>query len=68
MKARLRPLAPISRRSRTSASSGARPFCSHQPAYDKITRQDTVEGVHVCCFPDLYKALSGNPPDQVISL
>lgn len=38
------------------------------PAYDKITRQDTVEGVHVCCFPDLYKALSGNPPDQVISL
>jgi hypothetical protein len=28
----------------------------------------TVEGVTVGCFPDLYKALSGNPPDQVITL
>jgi sulfur relay (sulfurtransferase) complex TusBCD TusD component (DsrE family) len=28
----------------------------------------TVEGVKVGCFPDLYGALSGNPPDQVISL
>ena len=29
---------------------------------------DTVEGVKVGCFPDLYKALSGNMPDQVITL
>ncbi len=29
---------------------------------------DTVEGVQVGCFPDLYAALAGNPPDQVISL
>lgn len=29
---------------------------------------NVVEGVHVGCFPDLYKALSGNMPDQVISL
>lgn len=29
---------------------------------------DTVEGVQVGCFPDLYQALAGNPPDQVISL
>ena len=28
----------------------------------------TVAGVQVGCFPDLYGALSGNPPDQVISL
>ena len=28
----------------------------------------TVEGVSVGCFPDLYSALAGNPPDQVISL
>ncbi len=28
----------------------------------------TVEGVTVGCFPDLYGALAGNPPDQVISL
>jgi sulfur relay (sulfurtransferase) complex TusBCD TusD component (DsrE family) len=28
----------------------------------------TVEGVGVGCFPDLYAALAGNPPDQVITL
>ena len=27
-----------------------------------------VDGVSVGCFPELYKALSGNPPDQVITL
>ena len=29
---------------------------------------DTVKGVKVGCFPDLYEALSGSPPDQVITL
>ena len=28
----------------------------------------TVEGVQVGCFPDLYGALSTNPPDQIITL
>lgn len=28
----------------------------------------TVDGVQVGCFPDLYAALAGNPPDQVIAL
>lgn len=28
----------------------------------------TVKGVQVGCFPDLYTALAGNPPDQVITL
>ncbi len=28
----------------------------------------TVEGVRVGCFPDLYAALAGNPPDQIITL
>ena len=28
----------------------------------------TVAGVRVGCFPDLYRALSENPPDQVITL
>ena len=28
----------------------------------------TVPGVAVGCFPDLYAALAGNPPDQVITL
>ncbi len=30
--------------------------------------RDVVEGVMVGCFPDLYEALAGNPPDQVITL
>lgn len=30
--------------------------------------KDTVSGVQVGCFPDLYQALSGNMPDQVITL
>jgi hypothetical protein len=29
---------------------------------------DTVTGVQVGCFPDLYAALAGNMPDQVITL
>jgi sulfur relay (sulfurtransferase) complex TusBCD TusD component (DsrE family) len=29
---------------------------------------NTIEGVQVGCFPDLYSALSGNMPDQVITL
>jgi sulfur relay (sulfurtransferase) complex TusBCD TusD component (DsrE family) len=29
---------------------------------------NVVEGVQVGCFPDLYAALSANPPDQVITL
>ncbi len=28
----------------------------------------TVASVQVGCFPDLYRALSGSPPDQVITL
>jgi len=30
--------------------------------------RDTVAGVSVGCFPDLYAALAGNLPDQVITL
>lgn len=29
---------------------------------------NVVEGVQVGCFPDLYQELSGNMPDQVITL
>jgi len=28
----------------------------------------TVDGVQVGCFPDLYGALAGNPPDHLITL
>jgi|SRR3954470_9783576 sulfur relay (sulfurtransferase) complex TusBCD TusD component (DsrE family) len=30
--------------------------------------KDTVPGVQVGCFPDLYAALADDPPDQVITL
>nr|WP_290667492.1 hypothetical protein [Ardenticatena sp.] len=29
---------------------------------------NTIDGVQVECFPDLYAALAPNPPDQVITL
>jgi sulfur relay (sulfurtransferase) complex TusBCD TusD component (DsrE family) len=32
------------------------------------TALDTVPGVAVGCFPDLYAALAGNPPDHIITL
>ncbi|MCP9490092.1 MAG: SaoD/DsrE family protein [Solirubrobacteraceae bacterium MAG38_C4-C5] len=32
------------------------------------TPSGTVDGVTVGCFPDLYTALAGNLPDQVITL
>jgi hypothetical protein len=32
------------------------------------TPKGTVEGVSVGCFPDLYGALAGAPPDHVITL
>ena len=34
----------------------------------EIHTVDTVNDVAVGCFPDLYAALSSNPPDQVITL
>ena len=33
-----------------------------------VKPKDMVEGATVGCFPRLYKALSGNMPDQVITL
>lgn len=33
-----------------------------------IETVNTVHGVQVGCFPDLYEALAANPPDQVITL
>lgn len=34
----------------------------------EIRTVGTVDGVMVGCFPDLYAALAGSPPDQVITL
>jgi hypothetical protein len=35
---------------------------------EKSSSVDTVEGVRVGCYPDLYTALASNPPDQIITL
>jgi sulfur relay (sulfurtransferase) complex TusBCD TusD component (DsrE family) len=37
-----------------------------EPAECRV--RNTVEGVQVGCFPDLYAALAGNRPDHVITL
>jgi hypothetical protein len=34
----------------------------------QVQAKGTVEGVVAGCFPQLYQALAGNPPDQVITL
>jgi sulfur relay (sulfurtransferase) complex TusBCD TusD component (DsrE family) len=34
----------------------------------EVRAKGLVEGVVAGCFPQLYSALGGNPPDQVISL
>jgi hypothetical protein len=39
-----------------------------KPAPEKIQLKNAIDGLHVGCFPDVYAALSGNPPDLVISL
>lgn len=38
------------------------------PHPGKCVTKGTVEGVQVGCFPDLYAALAGNPPDHIITL
>ena len=35
---------------------------------EKCKPKDTVEGVQVGCFPDLYSALAAKPPDHIITL
>ena len=34
----------------------------------EVEPKDTVEGFQVGCFPQIYTSLSGNVPDQVITL
>ena len=39
-----------------------------QCAYEREIEDNLVEGAVIGCFPNLYQALSGNMPDQVITL
>jgi hypothetical protein len=42
--------------------------CMAEGELGSCAPRGTVEGVRVGCFPDLYAALAGNPPDHVITL
>ncbi len=39
-----------------------------QCCYEREIADKLFDGVSIGCFPDLYAALEGNPPDQVITL
>ena len=39
-----------------------------QCCYEREIADKLFDGVPIGCFPDLYKGLSGNMPDQVITL
>jgi hypothetical protein len=39
-----------------------------QCCYEREIADKLIEGASIGCFPDLYKALAGNMPDQVITL
>ncbi len=39
-----------------------------QCCYEREIVEQLMDGVRIGCFPDLYKALSANMPDQVITL
>jgi sulfur relay (sulfurtransferase) complex TusBCD TusD component (DsrE family) len=39
-----------------------------QCCFERGIADTLFEGIPIGCFPDLYKALSGNMPDQIITL
>ena len=60
---------PIGERLRGgSKKSGMLLMGCDQCCYERDIADKLIDGVPIGCFPDLYKALSGNMPDQVITL
>jgi len=49
-------------------SAGMLLMACDQCAYEREIEDKLVEGATIGCFPNLYEALSGNMPDQVITL
>ena|ERR1035437_5506829 len=43
-------------------------MCCDQCCYERDIADKLFDGVQVGCFPTLYQALSGNMPDQIITL
>ena len=63
------PGVPSGRQLRIARSAPALTISGAPPSKPGDCRPSgTVAGVRVGCFPDLYGALSGDPPDQVITL
>lgn len=48
--------------------SGMLLMCCDQCCYEREIADKLIPPTVIGCFPDLYKALSGNMPDQVITL
>jgi hypothetical protein len=60
---------PIGERlARVARRNGMLLMACDQCAYEREIENMLVEGATVGCFPNLYAALSGNMPDQVITL
>lgn len=60
---------PIGERlAKVSSKSGMLLMACDQCAYEREIEDMLVEGATIGCFPNLYEALSGNIPDQVITL
>ena len=60
---------PLGERLRNVAKSrGMLLMGCDQCCYEREIADKLIEGASIGCFPDLYKALAGNMPDQVITL
>ena len=60
---------PIGERlARVAAESGMLLMGCDQCCYERDIADKLVDGATIGCFPNLYEALSGSPPDQVITL
>jgi len=60
---------PIGERlAKVAAEKGMLLMGCDQCCYEREIDDKLVEGATIGCFPNLYEALSGNPPDQVITL
>lgn len=60
---------PIGERlARTAKTKGILLMGCDQCCYERGIAEKLVEGATIGCFPNLYKALSGNIPDHIITL
>jgi len=60
---------PIGERlAKVAADKGMLLMGCDQCCYEREIDEKLVDGATIGCFPNLYEALSGNPPDQVITL